>query len=97
MDLSRGKLPDRLPFSFEVHDLSLGGVAPRTSDDRAAQLPLALKLPGTGLILGPLGVLAVDLQLVSSRPIALPSGKQIYQVAFALSTCRAWRRRDSSG
>lgn len=78
----RGCLPDGDTFRFEVHDLSLGGVGVRTTDTRAADLPLGVTLPDVELSLGSLGTLSLDLQLVSHRAVALPNGMQRHQLGL---------------
>ncbi|WP_345812178.1 flagellar regulator YcgR PilZN domain-containing protein [Paraburkholderia sp. PREW-6R] len=81
-----GRLPEGDTFRFEVHDLSLGGVGMRTADDRVAELPMGTRLPDCELTLGSLGRLALDLQLVSHRSLALPNGTQRYQLGFRFLT-----------
>ena len=41
-----GSLPDGERFRFEVHDLSLGGVALRTTDERVADLEMGIVIAG---------------------------------------------------
>ena len=38
-----GRLPEGDTFRFEVHDLSLGGVGMRTTDERVAELPMGTR------------------------------------------------------
>ncbi len=77
-----GRLPEGDSFRFEVHDLSLGGVGMRTADERVAELPMGTRLDDCELVLGSLGRLSLDLQLVSHRSLALPNGTQRYQLGF---------------
>jgi c-di-GMP-binding flagellar brake protein YcgR len=81
-----GRLPDGDTFRFEVHDLSLGGVGMRTMDERAAELPMGTRLMDCELVLGGLGRLSLDLQLVSHRSTSLPNGTQRYQLGFRFLT-----------
>ena len=81
-----GLLPDGGRFHFEVHDLSLGGVGMRTTDERVAELPMGTRLQDCELSLGALGRLSLDLQLVSHRSTALPNGTQRYQLGFRFLT-----------
>ncbi len=82
----RGKLPDGETFRFEVHDLSLGGVGMRTTDERVVALPMGAILYDIELSLGSLGSLVLDLQLVSHRVLAMPNGTQRYQLGFRFVT-----------
>lgn len=81
-----GRFPEGDTFRFEVHDLSLGGVGMRTASERVAELPMGTRLMDCELALGALGRLALDLQLVSHRSIALPNGTQRYQLGFRFLT-----------
>ncbi|CAB3786531.1 Flagellar brake protein YcgR [Paraburkholderia ultramafica] len=81
-----GRLPAGDTFRFEVHDLSLGGVGMRTSDERVAELPMGTRLEDCELSLGALGRLSLDLQLVSHRATSLPNGTQRYQLGFRFLT-----------
>ncbi|NML32055.1 flagellar brake protein [Paraburkholderia sp. G-4-1-8] len=77
-----GRFPEGDAFRFEVHDLSLGGVGMRTTDDRVAELPMGTRLMDCELVFGGLGRLSLDLQLVSHRSLSLPNGTQRYQLGF---------------
>ena len=81
-----GRLPEGDAFRFEVHDLSLGGVGMRTTDERVAELPMGTRLMDCELLLGSLGRLSLDLQLVSHRATALPNGTRRYQLGFRFMT-----------
>jgi c-di-GMP-binding flagellar brake protein YcgR len=81
-----GRLPEGDPFRFEVHDLSLGGVGMRTTDERVAELPMGTRLMDCELSFGSLGRLSLDLQLVSHRSTSLPNGTQRYQLGFRFMT-----------
>ncbi|MGF6302231.1 c-di-GMP-binding flagellar brake protein YcgR [Paraburkholderia sp. WC7.3g] len=84
--LCTGRLPEGDTFRFEVHDLSLGGVGMRTTDQRVGELPMGARLRDCELTLGALGRLSLDLQLVSHRSLALPNGTQRYQLGFRFLT-----------
>lgn len=77
-----GSLPKGDAFSFEVQDLSLGGVGLRTRDERAAALPIGSYLRDCELSLGTLGRLTLDMELVSSRSTTLPNGALQHQLGF---------------
>ncbi|SEF31853.1 flagellar brake protein [Variovorax sp. NFACC27] len=77
-----GSLPKGDAFSFEVQDLSLGGVGLRTRDARAAGLQLGTYLRDCELSLGTLGRLTLDMELVSLRPAVQPNGTLRYQLGF---------------
>jgi flagellar brake protein len=81
-----GRFSDGTSFRFEVHDLSLGGVGMRTTDERVAELPMGVRLTDCELSLGALGRLSLDLQLVSHRATSLPNGTQRYQLGFRFLT-----------
>ena len=79
----RGDLPEGGPrFAYEVHDLSLGGLGLRTTDERVADLPTGLQLPGVEHDLRAHGKLRVDLALVALRFIDLPNGVRRYHLGF---------------
>ncbi|MGF6779455.1 flagellar brake protein [Paraburkholderia sp. GAS334] len=82
----KGKFEDGSPFRFEVHDLSLGGVGTRTTDERVAELPMGAMFPDCELILGALGTLHLDLELVSHRAMTQPNGAVRYQLGFRFVT-----------
>jgi flagellar brake protein len=77
-----GRLPDGESFRFDVHDLSLGGLSLRTTDERAAELPMGSTLPDVELRLNTHGTLSLDLQLVSYRATSLPNGTHRYHLGF---------------
>lgn len=78
----KGQLPEGGPFRFEVHDLSLGGIGLRTTDERVAQLPLGAMLPDVEVHLNGFGMLALDLELVSMRATDLPNGGRRFQLGM---------------
>ncbi|MDM0119194.1 flagellar brake protein [Variovorax arabinosiphilus] len=81
-----GSLPSGGAFSFEVHDLSLGGVAIRTTDKRVADWSTGASLRNCELSLGTFGRLSIDLELVSRRPTVLPNGGQRHLLGFRFLT-----------
>lgn len=81
-----GSLPKGGAFSFEVHDLSLGGVAIRTTDKRVADWSPGTSLRNCELSLGTFGRLSIDLELVSRRPTVLPNGGQRHLLGFRFLT-----------
>lgn len=62
-----GRLPGGERFNCELDDLSLGGVALRTMDERVAKLEIGVVLQNVELLFGNGGKVVVDLRLVSSR------------------------------
>jgi flagellar brake protein len=77
-----GRLPDGDRFSFELHDLSLGGVGMRTTDIRVAMLPMGCVLQDCELTLGAPGTISLDLQLVSLRAVEMPNRTQRFQLGL---------------
>lgn len=82
----KGSLPEGGAFRFDVHDLSLGGVGIRTTDERVVDVPIGTSLRDCELSLGALGPLAVDLALISHRPTSLPNGGRRHQLGFQFLT-----------
>ncbi|MCP3712564.1 flagellar brake protein [Paraburkholderia sp. CNPSo 3274] len=81
--ICRGELPSGGPrFAYEVHDLSLGGLGLRTTDERVADLAMGLVLADVELDLRAHGKLRVDLALVVLRFIDLPNGDRRYHMGF---------------
>jgi flagellar brake protein len=78
----RGQLPDGAAFRFDVHDLSLGGIGLRTTDERAASLPMGAMLSEVEVHLGGNGTLSLDLELVSLRAMDLPNGVRRFQLGM---------------
>jgi c-di-GMP-binding flagellar brake protein YcgR len=78
----RGQLPEGDAFRFEVHDLSLGGIGLRTTDERAAELPMGIVLPDVEVHLNGHGMLLLDLELVSMRATDLPNGGRRFQLGM---------------
>lgn len=78
----RGRLPDGEVFRFEVHDISLGGIGLRTTNERAAELPLGLVMPDVEIHLNANGTLVLALELVSLSATALPNGGQRFQLGM---------------
>ncbi|TAL96126.1 MAG: flagellar brake protein [Paraburkholderia sp.] len=84
--ICKGQLTDGSAFRFDVHDLSLGGVGIRTNDERIAELPMGAVLADCELMLGALGTLNLDLELVSHRAMTQPNGTTRYQLGFRFVT-----------
>jgi flagellar brake protein len=84
--ICHGKLDDGTDFRYEIHDISLGGVGVRTSDARAATLPLELVLHDVELDLEAHGMLSLDMQLVSRRTVDLTKGGTCFQLGFRFVT-----------
>lgn len=78
----RGTLPEGDTFRFEIHDLSLGGIGLRTTDQRVTELPMGVTLPDVEVNLSGHGTLSVDLELVSMRSTELPNGVKRFQLGM---------------
>jgi len=77
-----GSLPDGERFRFEVHDLSLGGVALRTTDDRIADLEMGIVFQDAELHFSANGRVTVDMMLVSHRESTTAKGDRRYTIGF---------------
>ena len=77
-----GLLPTGERFRFEVHDLSLGGVALRTMDARVAAMQVGVILPAVELHFSNPGKVVLDLQLMSNREIMNSKGDRRYTLGF---------------
>ncbi|WP_322104907.1 flagellar brake protein [Paraburkholderia sp. J41] len=85
--ICRGEMPGTGErFQFEVHDLSLGGLGLRTTDERAAMLDTGLVLQDVELDLRAQGKLRVDLALVVLRFIDLPNGDRRFHLGLRFET-----------
>jgi c-di-GMP-binding flagellar brake protein YcgR len=69
-------------FHFDVHDLSLGGVSIRTTDDSVADWPIGICLRNCELSLGTFGRFLVDLELISHRPTVQPNGVRRHRMGL---------------
>ena len=82
-----GVLPSGERFRFEVNDLSLGGVALRTMDERVATMEVGMILRAVELHFSNPGKVVLDLQLMSNRQTvntgrsALYAGLQVHELA----------------
>ena len=81
-----GELPDGERFRFEVNDLSLGGVALRTMDDRVASLAMGVTLHSVELHFSNPGKVVLDLQLMSNRQTENTKGEQRYTLGFKFAS-----------
>jgi flagellar brake protein len=63
-------------FRLEIQDMSLGGVALRTADERFAALPAGNVWHDVTLRLGGLGSAVADLEVVASREALTPTGER---------------------
>lgn len=78
-----GELPGEAGrFSFEVRDLSLGGIGLRTTDERASVIEVGTQIPDVTLDLRAYGKLIVDLGLVAARVIDQPDGVRRYHLGL---------------
>lgn len=65
--LAQGSHPDGAPFTLEMQDLSVGGVALRTDDARFDALPAGTTFRDVVLHLGKFGDVRLDLEVIHSR------------------------------
>ncbi|SAL01295.1 flagellar brake protein [Caballeronia ptereochthonis] len=79
---AKGAYADGEAFRYEVHDLSLGGIALRTDTPRLAETEIGTVFNDVVLQLGPGAAFSVDLQLVSPRSVTTPRGDVRYVVGF---------------
>jgi c-di-GMP-binding flagellar brake protein YcgR len=77
-----GVLPSGERFRFEVNDLSLGGVALRTMDERVAALEVGVILEDVELHFSNPGKIVLDVQLMSNRQIVNAKGDRGYTLGF---------------
>jgi flagellar brake protein len=77
-----GSLPDGERFRFEVHDLSLGGVALRTLDERVAALELGSVIQDAELHFTTTGRVTLDIKLVSHREFKSSKGERQFMLGF---------------
>lgn len=81
--ICRGQIPGTGErFQFEVHDLSLGGLGLRTTDERAALLDTGIVLQDVELDLRAQGRLRMDVALVVLRFIDLPNGDRRFHLGL---------------
>jgi flagellar brake protein len=77
-----GELPNGERFRFEVNDLSLGGVALRTMDERVASMEVGVILQSVELHFSNPGKVVLDLQLMSNRHTVNSKGDLRYTLGF---------------
>jgi len=77
-----GSLPDGDRFRFEVHDLSLGGVALRTTDERVADMEMGVVIQDAELHFSATGKVTIDMKLVSHRESANSRGDRRFTLGF---------------
>jgi flagellar brake protein len=77
-----GTLPDGERFRFEVHDLSLGGVALRTTDERVADLEMGIVIQDAELHFTTTGRVTLDMMLVSHRESTTAKGDRRFTLGF---------------
>jgi flagellar brake protein len=77
-----GTLPNGDVFRFEVHDLSLGGVALRTTDERVADLEMGITIQDAELHFTATGRVTLDIKLVSHRESTNAKGDKRFTLGF---------------
>ena len=79
---AKGEFADGETFSYEVHDLSLGGIALRMDTPRLAETEIGTVFNDVALHLGAGAILHVDIELVSPRSVTTPRGDVRFIVGF---------------
>jgi flagellar brake protein len=79
---AKGAFADGAAFRYEVHDLSLGGIALRMDTPRLAETGIGTVFQDVVLHLGPGTALSIDIELVSPRSVTTPRGDLRYVVGF---------------
>lgn len=79
---AKGHFDDGEPFRYEIHDLSLGGIALRMEAPRLAETEPGTLFADVALNLGAGATLSVDIELVSPRTVTTPRGDPRYVVGF---------------
>lgn len=67
-------------FRLELQDLSLGGVALKTADERFGALESGTVLRDVTLQLGSFGTLRLDLEIVAPRQLTTPKGERRFVI-----------------
>ncbi len=81
-----GSLPGGDRFRFEVHDLSLGGVALRTTDERVADMELGVEIQDAELHFTATGKVTLDMKLVSHRESTTLKGDRRFTLGFKFTS-----------
>jgi flagellar brake protein len=79
---AKGAYADGEAFRYEVHDLSLGGIALRMDTPRLAETEIGTVFNDVVLHLGAGVSLPVDIELISPRTVHTPRGDVRYVVGF---------------
>jgi flagellar brake protein len=75
-----GKLPNGSAFRVDVKDLSLGGIALRTTDASMGEMEAGTRLTDATLHLGPFGTLRLSMEVTSPRQSIMPNGERQFVV-----------------
>ncbi|RKR36472.1 flagellar brake protein [Paraburkholderia sp. BL17N1] len=78
--VASGQYADGGSFRLELQDLSLGGIAVKTADERFASLERGTVLRGVALQLGSFGMLRLDLEIVAPRQITTAKGDRRFVI-----------------
>ncbi|CAE6810352.1 flagellar brake protein [Paraburkholderia haematera] len=78
--LASGPYVDGGSFRLELQDLSLGGVALKTADERFGSLDSGTVLRDVMLQLGSFGTLRLDLEIVAPRQLTTPKGDRRFVI-----------------
>lgn len=78
--VASGPYADGGSFRMELQDLSLGGIALKTADERFGSLETGTVLRDVSLQLGGFGTLQLDLEIVAPRVVVTPKGDQRFVI-----------------
>ncbi|HEX7912336.1 MAG TPA: flagellar brake protein [Paraburkholderia sp.] len=78
--VASGPYADGGSFRLELQDLSLGGIALKTADERFASLESGTVLRDVVLQLGSFGTLRLDLDIVAPRRLSMPNGERRFVI-----------------
>lgn len=78
--VASGPYADGGSFRLELQDLSLGGIALKTADERFGSLATGTVLRDVALQLGSFGTLRLDLEIVAPRRLATPNSDRRFVI-----------------
>jgi flagellar brake protein len=78
--VASGPYADGGSFRLELQDLSLGGIALKSADERFSSLETGTVLRDVTLQLGAFGTLRLDLEIVAPRRLSMPNGERRFVV-----------------
>ncbi|SEF04271.1 c-di-GMP-binding flagellar brake protein YcgR, contains PilZNR and PilZ domains [Burkholderia sp. WP9] len=78
--IASGRYADGDSFRLELQDLSLGGIALKTADERFGSLESGTVLRDVALQLGSFGTLRLDLEIVAPRQVSTAKGDRRFVI-----------------